>query len=112
MQNFNYFQHDGAPAHNSRTVCDSLAKRFPSSPARSPDLTPRGTLKYKVYTKKPDNIEDLKNNIIMAIQSISQHSLVQVHNNIIKRYRMCSQANGYHFEHNYFYTLLYYKLSF
>lgn len=112
IQNLNYFQHDGAPAHNGLIVSNYLQERFNNWignrgpiawPPRSPDLTPLdfflwGAIKDKVYKEKPRSLEELKNNIRIAIQQIRHSSLVKVQKEVLRRCQMCVQNNGGHFE--------------
>lgn len=113
LQNFTHFQHDGAPAHNSRAVSEYLSERFPSWignagpvswPARTPDMTPLdfflwGAVKDKVYKERPNNVEELKNRITLVIRRIRPDSLEKVHREMVRRCQMCVQVNGGHFEH-------------
>lgn len=112
MQNFNYFQHDGAPAHNALIVSNYLSERFNNWignrgpiawPPRSPDLTPLdfflwGTIKDKVYKEKPYNVEDLKIKIRAAVREIRHNTLLKVQTEILRRCQLCVQENGGHFE--------------
>lgn len=115
VHNLRYFQHDGAPAHNSRIVSQYLNQRFPRWignmgpvpwPARSPDLTPLdyflwGAIKNKVYLQKPNDLEELKNNITAAIRNIRRQSIqAAVQREMVRRCQMCIDANGGHFEHH------------
>lgn len=106
-----WFQHDGATAHTSnktkahveqffgpRTIAKSLF------PPRSPDLTPPdfylwGCLKDKVYANNPTTLDQLKNNITEAINSISKECLQKVSHNIVSRAHLCLSQSGGHFEH-------------
>lgn len=112
LHNLNYFQHDGAPAHNSQIVSEYLLRRFPNWignrgpiawPPRSPDLTPLdfflwGTIKDKVYEEKPHDIHDLRERIRRASAGIRHNSLIKVQTEILKRCRLCVQENGGQFE--------------
>lgn len=77
-----YFQQDGAPPHYGVNVRRYLDETFPDRwigrrgaiewPARSPDLNPLdyffwGYLKGKVYTTKPQDLDDLRNRITREI---------------------------------------------
>lgn len=113
FRNLKYFQHDGAPAHNSREVKQYLHEQFDNVignrmdidwPARTPDLTPLdfflwGLLKDKVYVTAPVDIEDLKVRIQDAIRSIHGHTINKVLRSIQKRCLLCIQQDGGHFEH-------------
>lgn len=112
IQNLNYFQHDGAPAHNAQIVSNYLLEKFPNWignrgpiawPPRSPDLTPLdfflwGTIKDKVYKEKPHSVDHLKTNIRAAVAEIRHNTLLKVQSEILKRCQLCVQENGGHFE--------------
>ena len=72
---------------------------------RSPDLTPCEfylweTLKNKVYAGNSHTINELKDNIISVIESISAEELLKVNNNFIRRCQQCVGSNGGHFQHH------------
>ena len=84
------FQHDGAPAHNSRIVREFLDETFPDScigrggtvrwPPRSPNLTPLdfflwGHIKGEVYRTVPPTVEDMRERIRAAFRAISPEVL-------------------------------------
>jgi len=112
-----WLQHDGAPAHYSRSVREWLQQRFPRRwigrgdrhtpvpwPARSPDLTPMdfflwGYIKELVYRTPSQSVDDLKRRIVSACQSITPAMLQAVHESTMKRAEMCDKVNGQHFEH-------------
>lgn len=117
LANYNrcWFQHDGAPAHNARAVCDYLDQRFPLRwignsgpvrwPARSPDLTVLdtflwGTLKNRVYGQQEYNtVEDLRQSIVAQFRSIRRRHITRAVSNLNRRARLCLQQEGRHFEH-------------
>jgi hypothetical protein len=110
-----WFQHDGAPPHNGRNVCDFLDREFPAKwignkgvvawPARSPDITPLdfflwGALKNKIYGNGPvANMEELRQRILAAFRTLRRRAVLRavekVHNKAVK----CINANGNLFEH-------------
>lgn len=99
IQNDIIFMQDGAPPHWGRMVRNWLNENFPNRwmgrgsvmmpwPPRSPDLTPCdfflwGFIKSKVYTTRPENIEELKNRIITAFDEIT----VEMRMKILLEYR-------------------------
>lgn len=110
-----WFQHDGAPAHNSRDVTAYLSELFSDKlisthstirwPARSPDLTPLdfflwGYIKDRVYKHEILNEEQLRIRVIDAFDSISPEMLADVLDNTVTRCYRCLEANGSHFEHS------------
>jgi hypothetical protein len=73
-------------------------------PPWSPDLTLPdyflwGYLKQIVYSNRPQTIEDLKQNIEVAISNISQETLKKVVWNMVTRVNTCYGENGSHFQH-------------
>uniref|UniRef100_V5GVV5 Transposable element Tc3 transposase n=1 Tax=Anoplophora glabripennis TaxID=217634 RepID=V5GVV5_ANOGL len=109
-----YFMLDGAPAHSSRIIRNWLNTNFPLKwigprsplqdwPARSPDLTPMdfyfwGTVKNKVYTNRPQNMEDLKRRIREACRNISCEQLRKVNRHIRKVTEECIRRDGGYIE--------------
>lgn len=111
-----YFQQDGAPAHFANTVRAMLDRILPNKwigrrgpiewPPRSPDLTPLdfflwGYLKSQVYTIKPRNVQELKENIAFQISLIGEDTLNEVSKNWLKRIEHCQRLNGSHIEQFY-----------
>jgi hypothetical protein len=110
-----WFQMDGCPAHNSLVVREYLNNAFnghvigPNStilwPARSPDLSPNdfflwGHLKNVLYTNvKFENLEQLKNLILMRSERITQYQLANVRREFYDRLGYCLAADGGLFEH-------------
>jgi hypothetical protein len=108
-----YFQHDGAPPHYAMIVRQWLDKKFPQRwlgrrgpidwPPRSPDLTPPdfflwGLLKDRVYGKKPQTIEDLKQEITAAVHDIPKELCNKVCHSVPDRLCKCIEHNGSHIE--------------
>lgn len=107
-----YFQQDGASPHFSVDVRDWLDENLPNWigragpvpwPARSPDLTPMdfffwGYIKHLVYEHEPKDLNDLRNRIRRAFQSVSVETLHKVHLQFIKRIDKCIIAEGGHVE--------------
>lgn len=108
------FQQDGAPAHNARVVVQFLNNTYGANwigtngpvrwPARSPDLTPLDFfywphIKEKVYASPPENLDDLRERITVAINNISIEQRENVLRKIVEKYDLCIQQNGGHFEH-------------
>jgi hypothetical protein len=106
------FQQDGAPAHKHRDVVGWLNENFlewigtnsnVKWPPRSPDLTPLDFaiwpyIKNLVYQTQPDSIEDLRERIINAFDTITPEMLRNIRANILKRLNLCLLLNGVHFE--------------
>lgn len=111
------YMHDGAPAHYTRNVRDSLddnfeswigrgdgAKRLLAWPPRSPDLNMLdfylwGYLVHKVNLTTNDTVEQIKTKLVDEIHNITPDTLRQVQKNLIKRLRTCIEVNGGIFEH-------------
>lgn len=108
------WQQDGAPPHNIRDVTQYLNEQYSEWygkygtvrwPANSPDLTPPDTflwgfLKNKVYKDRPATILDLQNRIQNAVDYVNQHPdmITNCLINLERRYRMCVEKQGRHFE--------------
>ncbi len=72
-------------------------------PPRSPDLNPCdfylwGYLRSKIYSPKPNNIDDLKVNIEKEIRSIKPEVLIPTFQNLEKRLKKVIDVNGGHIE--------------
>ena len=106
-----WFQQDGATAHTSRRAMGILREMLPGHlillrgdigwPARSPDLNPCdfflwGYLKSKVYSNRPQSIEELKDAIRQEIASIPHEMIHRVIDNFRERLRQCVDNNGSH----------------
>lgn len=109
-----HFQQDGAPPHYTRSVRQYLDQVFPGRwigrrgviewPARSPDLTPLdyflwGYLKGKVYTTKPQNLDELRARIIHEMDIIPQEMYQRATEAFYTRLAHCQTVEGQHFEH-------------
>jgi uncharacterized protein YheU (UPF0270 family) len=73
-------------------------------PPLSPDLTPPdyfiwGYLKQVVYSNRHQTIEDLKQNIEVAMWNISEETLKKIVRNMVTRVNTCYAENGGHFQH-------------
>ncbi|KAJ4448780.1 hypothetical protein ANN_00171 [Periplaneta americana] len=73
-------------------------------PPRSPDLTTPGFflwgyLKDRVYTTRPQALDDLKHNITQEIQAIDNRVLQRVASNMKRRVELCLMQDGGHFQH-------------
>lgn len=108
------FQQDGAPPHYSRSVRQYLDEVFPQRwigrrgaiewPARSPDLTPLdyflwGYVKSKVYTTKPQNLDELRARIIDEMDLIPPQMYQSATQAFYTRLAHCQTVEGRHFEH-------------
>lgn len=105
-----YFQQDGATAHTAnsslRFLSDVFQERLISKglwPPRSPDLSVLdfylwGALKQKVYGNKPQNLQELRDNIQQQIASISQEERHRVFENLKRRTDLCICEQGGHFQ--------------
>lgn len=112
-----WFMHDGAPAHFSLIARNWLnqpnhyANRWIGRggpvewPARSPDLNPCdsylwGHLDALVYTTPINDVEDLRQRIIHAFQTIRNTDgiLRRVNTSFYRRLEACIQSDGGHFE--------------
>ncbi|KAJ8965933.1 hypothetical protein NQ317_006336 [Molorchus minor] len=81
------FQQDGAYSHNAHIKIQYLNKRWP---ARSPDLTPLdfflwAHLKDQVYITVPENLENLKQRIKVAVNNISPQHIQNAVNGVLRR---------------------------
>lgn len=109
-----WFQQDGAPPHYAVAVRNYLNTHFPNKwigrqgqiewPPRSPDLSPLdyflwGYLKSKVYHRRPQNLEDLRERIQLETNLITREVLRNVQQEFLHRLAYCQEVNGGHFEH-------------
>lgn len=109
-----WFQHDGAPAHFSNIVREYLNVVFRNRwigrggpipwPPRSPDLTPIdfclwGHMKQLVYATPVTDPMDLVARIVEAAATIQESDIFEkVRESSLKRYRLCNEVRGRHFE--------------
>uniref|UniRef100_A0A6P7GMR5 Uncharacterized protein LOC114344564 n=1 Tax=Diabrotica virgifera virgifera TaxID=50390 RepID=A0A6P7GMR5_DIAVI len=111
-----WFMHDGAPVHFCRTARQHLDVTYPNHwigrggpqhwPPRSPELNPCdlcfwGYLKSLVYTTPIVDINDLKNRIQIACDTIRNTPQIfeRVRQSMTRRLRSCILARGGHFQH-------------
>lgn len=109
-----WFQHDGAPAHQTAGVRSFLKDCFGQQiigyggsvewPPRSPDLTPLdfflwGYIKDQVYATPHTSLLDLRRRITDACNSVTPSMLRNVHAELLSRIQMCIVSNGELFEH-------------
>ena len=107
------FQQDGAPPHWGLQVRSFLDEQFSGNwigrsgpiswPARSPDITPLdfylwGKVKTDVFSRKPQNITQMKDCIADSCNNISRSELEATFENLFKRFEWCIQAEGGHFQ--------------
>jgi len=104
------FQQDGAPAHRARETVELLRHETPDFippslwPPNSPDLNPVdykiwGLLQQRVYVKKVQNVEELRQRILDEWQRLDQRIIDSAVKQWRKRLRACVTAKGGHFEH-------------
>ena len=103
-----YFQQDGASSHRGNKVQKYLKGKFGDKfidkknwPPRSPDLNPCdfflwGYLKSRVYNPLPNNLDELKDNIIREIKKIDKKTLKDTFLNFSKRCDLVVEAQGGH----------------
>ena len=109
-----WFQQDGAPPLYRVIVKDYLDTTFANRwigrrgamewPARSPDLTPLDFflwryLKSKVYSTKPQNLDELRQRITNTCTDIQPEMIQSAIQNFYVRLGQCQEVNGGHFEH-------------
>lgn len=111
-----WFMHDGAPAHFALNVRHFLNDNYQNRwigrggpqpwPPRSPDLNPLdfflwGHLKSLVYTTPVENVDNLRNRIIEACDTIRNTPGIfeRVRQCIGRRNESCILAQGGHFQH-------------
>lgn len=109
-----WFQQDGAPPHNTRDVREFLHQQFPEKwignrgavewPARSPDLSPLdyylwGHLKNKIYKTVPNDVAELRANIVNGFNSLRRRDIQRAVQNIRRRIDLCRNVNGNLFEY-------------
>ncbi|KAK3880944.1 hypothetical protein Pcinc_014594 [Petrolisthes cinctipes] len=111
-----WFQHDGAPAHFSRTARDYLNEVFPgrwvgrgglvSWPPRSPDMNPLdfyvwGHMKREVYGTEIPNREELWRRVEASAARVRNNPGVmeRVRQSLMRRAAACIEQGGRNFEH-------------
>ena len=109
-----WFQQDGATPHTSGAVLTWLHETFGDRlisyrtnhvwPPHSPDLNPLdfflwGYLKEKVYTPRPENLQDLKTAIRREVQRIKVCMCSNAVRNFDKRLDVVIEQKGRHIEH-------------
>lgn len=109
-----WLMHDGASVHSTQNVKRYLDDTFPQRwigrgsdvpwPPRSPDLTTCdfflwGYVKERVYQEAFTNINNLKQAIRNAFQSIDRNMLLQVRRSFRDRIELCQERNGHQLEH-------------
>lgn len=108
------WQQDGAPAHYGLTVRQYLDEHFHGRwigrqgpidwPPRSPDLTPMdfavwGIVKERVYSRKPKNINELKDFIQEELQGFPQDLCERICYSVPTRLQKCAFVEGHQFQH-------------
>ena len=111
LEEYVWFQQDGATAHTSRRSLSILRDTFPGHlislrgdigwPARSPDLTPCdsfpwGYLKAKVYARRTGTIEQLKDATRQDVAAIPPAMTRKAMDNFRERLQVCVVNNGSH----------------
>lgn len=110
-----WWQQDGASPHFARRVRSYLDVNFEERwigrngtihwPARSPDITPLdfflwGYLKGLVYVTAPTDLDDLKNKIRAACQTVTREMIqAACTRNLLRRFECCINEGGNQFEH-------------
>ena len=104
-----WFQQDGATSHTSTCSIGILKEMFPNHlislrddigwPARSPDLNPCdfflwGYLKSKVFSYRPQSLEELKRAIRFEIAAIPPEMIHRVIENFRERLQTCVSNDG------------------
>ena len=101
---------DSAPAHRARDAVKLLEWEIPAIispvmwPPNSPDLNPVdyriwGVMQQRVYQKKINTVNELKQRLIDVWQGMQQSVLDNAIVEWRKRLRACIRAKGGHFEH-------------
>lgn len=108
-----WFQQDGATCHTANVSIELLKSVFPEKliskkgdiewPPRSPDLSPCdyflwGYLKSVVYDNNPNNLEQLKRNIVREINNIPRITFRRVYENLLLRLQECRANEGRHLD--------------
>jgi transposase len=104
------FQQDSAPGHKARSTQSWLEAnvsdfiRAEDWPSSSPDLNPLdynlwSILKSTDCSKRPDNLESLKQSIRLAVKNFPMERVRASIDNWPQRLKDCIAANGDHFEY-------------
>jgi len=104
------FQQDSAPAHRAKETVDLLKRETPDFippslwPPNSPDLNPVdykiwGLLQQRVYSRKIQNVEELRQRIVEEWERLDQRVIDNSVKQWRRRLRSCVAAKGGHFEH-------------
>lgn len=110
-----WFQQDGAPPHTANETRNLLRRHFPQRfislhedvewPPYSPDLTPPdfflwGYLKDRIYANpKPENLNQLKENIRREIRNINAQVFPRVMQNVAARLQKVIGLRGGYIDH-------------
>lgn len=109
-----FFQQDGAPPHQRRAVSDLLNSNFGLNwigntgpirwPPRSPDLSPMdfflwGHIKNLLYKKSNTTADELRQNFINCLNSVSNIHILNATRDVIRRCNLCIENDGNNFEH-------------
>lgn len=109
-----WYQHDGAPIHNTREVGEVLNIIFEDRwiatngpfewPPRSPDLTPLdfyvwGRIKSMVFATAATTKEDMKQRVRAAFRDLDAAEIRRATQSLSTRVQKCLAANGHQFEH-------------
>jgi len=109
-----FYQHDGAPPHNSHLVNNLLIQMFGDRyisnngpylwPPRSPDITPLdfflwGYIKNKVFKTTPTSKDDCQFKVRQAIDQLSPEQIRRAtKNEVERRVLKCLECRGMHFQ--------------
>lgn len=109
-----WWMQDGAPPHCTNLVKDFLLEKFQDRvisrgtpiiwPAHSPDLNPLdfhfwGVAQQQVYKEYPETIENLIDCVKSFAARYDSSVIERVAANVVKRAKLCLDANGGHFQH-------------
>ncbi|GBN02182.1 hypothetical protein AVEN_173491-1 [Araneus ventricosus] len=122
-----WFQHVGASPNKVSSVLQYIRETFQQQvigygvcvewPPRSPDLNPLdfflwGCIKKRVYATPPPTLQDLRNRITDICANVSPAMLYNVQRELQSHVEMCIVAEGHHFEHDRWMSLISGKCSF
>ncbi|GFR26771.1 uncharacterized protein TNCT_536051 [Trichonephila clavata] len=105
-EQYAWLQQDGATCHTSRDSMEVLTEFFDDRvnckrlwPLRSPDLSILDFFLWRylnnvTFRNNPQNLDELKSNILHAILDINSHTFRKVSTNLVKRVRLCVQESG------------------